>query len=819
MKARISGRSAAFAVKRAKGWELGRRGRPGLVRVGEIDVTRILGGTPDVIEIDVRTINEVERRLETEWAKDRALRLALILLDPQEPESGLDAIAEALDRLLEGNHVLEHLEAQFHQQEMPANASPDRARAISDRLPRAAALFGGLIDRQATIRLVRLSFEALPDEMFGGADRKHNYREAAIAAGAFRSLVVSSRDGALDDPAVFDLHERLRSLPDARRIVSAWASSFGRTASEPLNLRPDLAELTEDHEEEVADFGGGPGGRQRLRNALEQQAAILERVANGDYDNARRFAQDLVRQQLASAGAPYLAKSLTRLSQKAREMDCSELELEWAYEAAEVQPGDPRSRTQYGDALLHADRIEEALAQYDRAYELGERVYAVSGRARAKRMLGEFEEQLRLYQEARDLAGDGPERMHALIGMSVAHTDLREFDDALRVVDEAIAAFPYEPLPRLSKANSLLFRGCFEDAWTLFDEASQLSTRKVEALNGVAEICLRTGRLDEARRRFSEIANGQPRHIRAHIGLIDTLRALGEHEHAAMYARRIAERFPGSPTALAKHAETASELGRHASARRTLEAAIERFPKNAQLLIARTSAFRREGRYDRALQYSEAAAARFPYNRRFQRIRADMLRRLGQTGLAAEIYRDLSESDPTDVRSRNGLASILIVGGLPQAARKLVENDNPLTRDEWRGFLLLASLMERQGDGDEAQRRLVWAKDNCAFAPERRLFASALAARAARLGKARQAPRIEHTAERDISNLIDFQLAAMTRSSRAKTAYAALTRNLAAPFEPIRDEIARNYRLADGRPRRSKDWITRQLADHLLLAA
>ncbi|MBO9713713.1 tetratricopeptide repeat protein [Sphingomonas sp.] len=819
MKARISGRAAAFAVRRAKGWQLSYRGNPTVFNVKEMDVVRALGRTADTIEVDVKTIGEVERRLEIEWAKDRALRFAVLLLDPNEVTEGLEKVAAVLEDLLARDYVISHLESQFYQHELPPEADLGRATSLSDALPRLGELLSNLKERQQIIGQVFNSFEALPDSLFGGTDEKAAYRERAVAAGAFRSLVILSRDGILDDPAIFDLHERLAGLPDARRIVAAWTSSFGRTVSNLPPMRPDLADLTDDYDKDVVDFGGGPGGHQRLRNALEQQAAILDRVADGDYDNARRFARDLVQQQLATAGPSYLAKSLTRLSQRAREMDAFELELEWAYEAAEIQPDDARARTQFADALLQADRIEEALEEFGRGYELGERVYAINGRARAMRMLGRFDEELKLYQEACDLSEGSPEGVHSLVGIATARTDLGDIDGAIEELRGAISKFPFEPLPRIALATTLTQRGRFEEAWTQFQEAATLSADKLPSVNGLADICLRIGRLDEARRRYSDIANRYPRDISGHIGLIDTLRALGELNQAAMYARRTAERFPGSPKAIVKFAETASELGRHALARKILQAGIEKFPKHARLLIARTSAFRREGRYDRALQFAEAAAARFPYNRQLQRVRADMLRRLGQNDLSARIYRELVSSDETDVRSRNGLASVLIVEGKTSDARSLVENDNPQTKDEWRGFLLFASLIERLGDRQASWERLNWAKDHCPFAVERRLFACALAGQSARMGRARQAPRIEHIAERDIGNVIDFQIAAMTRRSSAKIAYGALTRNLPTNLEIIRDEIAKTYGIVEGRPRRSKAWIGRQIADNLLLAA
>jgi len=816
LKARISGRAAAFAIKRAGGWELGRRGCSERTLVREMDVTRVLGGTPDVVEIEVATVPEVERRLETEWCKDRALRLMILLLDPDEPDVGLEDAAILLEKLLDGPHVIPYIEDQFCQQELPDEARIDRAQALASNLPAVWAMLSRISEWQSNIGQVRESFESLGEGLFGGADEKAEYRERAIAAGAFRSLVGSTVLGKLTDAGIFELHAKLRDLPEARKIAKAWASSFERVATE---MPPLPADLAEDFEEDIADFGGGSGGHQQLRNALEQQHAILAKVSEGDYDNARRFARDLAQQQRAASGQVYLAKSLTRLSQGAREMEAFDLDLEWSHAAVECQPGDVRTHTQYADALLQVDRFDEALEQFDIAAELGERGYAATGRARALRLLGRYEDALDAFSRTASEFKDTEHEIYALVGVSNVKSDIGDVDGALSHSAEVVDRFPYEPIPRLNLASLLVRRGRFQQAWSEFTEAEKLSTSKLAALNGLAEICRRTGRLPEARSRYAEIAARYPRDVNAHIGLIDTLRSLGETDKASMYARRTAERFPGSPRAAARQAETASEMGRHPIARKILDEAIKRFPKDARLILARASAFRRSGRYDRALTTIDAAVERFPYNRRLRRARADMLRRLGQIDAAEAAYRELVEEDQLDTRARNGLAALLTLRDQFDLASKLVENDDPATADEWRSFLLRATLEERQGDVVNSRKRLSWALDRCPFAAERRLFACAIARQAAAAGRARHAPKVWVLPERDIGNLINFQIEAMTRSPRVKKAYTALRQHIPARYETLRDEIAGAYGVWSIKPQHTKNWINRQIDDEFLLAA
>lgn len=816
MKARISGRAAAFAVKVADGWELGRRGRTDRFKVEELDVTRALGGTPDVIEIDAKNVAEVERRLETEWAKHRALRLTIMLFDPAERVEGLNDVAAMLETLLTNRYVVEFIESQFCQQELPPESGIERAVALAADHPLLAAMFGRIQAWQTAVQQVCASFETLDPKLFGGEDEKAEYREAAIASGAFRSLAKSTTDGKLSDAAIFELYGQLRELGNARAIVPEWTSAFQRVAVERPPLPPDLAE---DFEHDVADFGGGPGGHQRLRNALEQQHAILARVADGDYENARKFARELAQRQLASNDRHYLTKSLTRLSQGAREMEAFELDLEWSHEAVGCNADDARAHTQYADALLQAGRYDDAIEQFRRAGELGERGYAATGYARTMRHLGRFDEALQAYGVAiRDHQGTEHE-IYALVGTSNVMADKGNMEAAVAHASEVAARFPGEHVARLNLATLLTRRARFQEAWHEFLEAEKLCKDKSPVLSGLAEICRRTGRLEEARRRFADMAQQYPRNVRARVGLIDTLRSLGEYRQAVIYARRTSELFPGSVRAAGRHAEISSLLGRHAPARQILAEAITKFPKDSWLPLVRVAAYRREGRYDRALAAVEDAVAKFPYSRRLALLRAEMLRRLGKLAAAQEHYRRLMEADQTDVKARNGLASLLILDNQAELAERLIDNDNPQTEDEWRSFLLKATLAERRGDIGGARERIHWAVENCPFFAERRLFVAAAAKLAAKCRSARKAPNVPILPERDICNLISFQIAAITKSHHAGKAYTALSRNLPERYGVLREEIARNYGISKEKPHHSAAWVASRLNDEFLLAA
>jgi len=813
----ISGKAAAYAIEAPTGWRLGRRGPTELVDVVAGDLGRILGTTPDVLSIDAKNLGEVERCLETEWAKDRALRLFIMLLDAEESDSGLDDAAALFERLLAHKHVLHHLENQFLQRPLPREAKTTRATTLVAQLPVASELLARIAERQPEIRLISDAFDKVDEARFGGSEQKADFRETAIATGAFRSLVLGKGPTGLSDACILEVHRSLWSVPEARAVVQAWTVALRQTAQ--TSRRMSLPEMEEPSEPDRAEYGSRTGAFERKRQVFEQQAAILEKVSVGDFPAARRFVAELEQRQLADGGNAYLAMSLTRLSQNAREMEAFDLALDWAFRATEIEPGDARTHTQLADALASAERTDEALREYSRAEELGERAYAMSGRARVMRLLGRHQEQLDLHAEASDLLEGSSDQIHSFVGCAVALSDLGRIDDALAHVTLAETRFPYDPLPRQTRGWMLVRQGRFEEAWKSFEEAEGFSGDKSAALIGLADICRRTGRLDEARSRYTGLIRHFPRLVDGYIGLIDTLRDVGDPRQAALYAAQTVRRFPGSPRAAGRHATTASEAGRHALAGNLFAEAIARFPRDVRLVSAQVTAIRREGKYDRALQVIDAALRRFPYSHRLQRTRAEMLRRLGAIADSRAAYQELIQQDAYDIRSRNGLATLLALSGRFEEAESLVCNDNPQTADEWRSFFITANCIERRGHSGFSHERLVWAHAKCPFSFERRMFAGALASYALRHGQARKAPRIETIPERDVANVIDFQVAAATRDRRAQRLYSMLSRNLPPGLLVVRDEIARNYGIVQDHPRHTKTWVGQRLNDELLLAA
>jgi len=762
-------------------------------------------------------MEQIECRFKVEWAKDRALRLFLILIDSSEGADGLDSIAGLLEPLLDDANVIEFIECQLLHRELPAEVNLARAKEASTGFDRTVALICNVANLQDKVRSISGAFDALPVSLFDDDDGKLVFRETAINLGVFRTLVLALGSSGLAHHGIINAHSILVKERNSRQVVTAWTRGL-KDASK-------AAPLVEFSEREpgtkwIPHLGQtAVGAQQQLRNALEQQDAILSRVAAGDFDTARRFAADLERQQLARGDHQYLAMSFTRMSQYAREMEAFELDVEWSRKAVDASPEDARARTQMADALLQAGFIEEAVIQFAKAEELGERAYALGGRARAMRALGEHVRQLSFFEDADQLLQGSDERVHTQVGIANALADLHRWEAASDAFKSAEELFPYDALPRVAHGWVLLKRGKYDDAWGRFEEAEGFAKDKSTPLNGLAEIRRRLGYLADAHARFSEIIRRYPRDPAAYLGLIDTLRDQGRRDDAFLFARQAVGRFPGSPRMLSKVATTASECGKHAEARRLFVRAIDRYPRDSSLIEAQIAALIREGAFEMALQVVDAAIQRFTKSVNLVRARADVLRRLKNLNESRPVFQEIYEGDASDQSARNALASILILENELDAAESLLTNDNPRSSDEWSAFLLRAVVFDRWGDVDHSAERLLWAIDKCPFPNIVRLFKAALANQALRHSRARSAPRIERVPVSDVANVIDFQVAAATKRRNAKDAFESLRKNISPALAEARDAIAFSYGVVPSGRKKSKTWLGYYLNDEIVLAA
>lgn len=815
MQVLVSGQAGLVAMQTGSGFRIKRIDSDEAHLAGPQDLTYYFAGCNDVSRLTVTSELEAHKALDKAWSADRAVRLFVILLDPDERPEDLVEVGEALDELLVTSDVVTEAEAQLFSAPLPLPIDVVAIKAALAEAPRSAALLDRFLELQTHIATVRLAFEAIPDEMFIGADERRRLLESSISSGGLRTLVMAL-SGQIDiNGSLFALYSTLKPFENSREIVNAWTAGFERSHLE-------LREEDEGPKRRPTRTKRTVGGRDVFEKVMQQQDEIADRIRMADFDTARRFARELVDAQRFSGSSDHIAKTLTSLSQRAKRLDVLDLALDWATEAVEFKGDDPVTHAQRGDLLMRVGRYVEAGQSLDLAESFGEAGFAVSGRARMLRYQGHFDAALTAYREAlRKFGEDDAQNHYNNAGIAECLRDLERPDEALEVYDAAVERHQYEAVLHAGRAATLVDLGRYGEAEASYARALKLDDDNVVPRNGIAALARRAGEFRRAEADYRSIVKDYPFDIHSRVGLVATLREQNRFDEAIAEAQRMIAMLPASPESAWTLADAMIDGGRLEEAGQVLDAAIERFPYSAGLRHGLARVERARGRYEAALALYDDAAARFPSNPWIQVGRANMLRRLGNLEEALRIYRHASERHPQRLSLKNAIASIHIHEGRFNEALELLNVDDPRTADEWRNFALHAMLDVRTGFVDAARERMEWGLSRCPFRRERRTLNAELE----RLDLRNEAAPPPLSGPReclgDVADLVWFRAQAALKNKESALAFYEKLRasSLAEPYHELRDEIARNYNVIPFPPRRKLEWVIEKEGEALLLEA
>ncbi|MEA2819300.1 MAG: hypothetical protein QOJ86_1304 [Bradyrhizobium sp.] len=195
------------------------------------DVGYLFQGCNDIVVTKGVSDEEARQGLETAWENDRALRLLLIALDMEaEKELRLEA-AYCLEEILPSADALAFVEDQLYSQPLPEQADP-RFLADKSRWPIIDKLMKRIVAKQSSIALHRRAWDSLPVSFF--EEGKARFEEEAIRKGAFKILALLDPQISDPDIAIAECYGVLRSLPNARTVVSEWTKHFKHSGVEPV---------------------------------------------------------------------------------------------------------------------------------------------------------------------------------------------------------------------------------------------------------------------------------------------------------------------------------------------------------------------------------------------------------------------------------------------------------------------------------------------------------------------------------------------------------------------------------------------------------
>jgi len=814
LKALISGQAAA-AIVLARHPQLRKLDEEPQSGPDLAEMLRIFDGCHDIQEVDIASVDEVDRLTEQAWEADRGLKLFLLLLDPAEPREALAEYAECIEEVLPSDNVRTAIRNRLHAASLPGLVEIVRVEEACAAAPRTLALFLEVISAQKSIEAVCATYGRVHARQFESEYDKQRVREALIDSGAFAALASALRKEESLDFLKLQLSSKHLAYSQA---INQWIAMLQPgLAKIPKSLRSLTSEVDDDHNDLEMPVGQSYAAYEQVR---AQQRAIVEKLKVRDLAAAQRLTHHLIESQKVNSTPEQIAKSLSSLAQQAKREEVPELQREWALWATEVNPHDPRTFGHLADALIGLGRFQEAGVILEKLEAAGGAAFAASSRARILRAMGKPQEAREAYLGVLERFPDDEGAVYASIGAAESLRDMGANEDAQAEYRRITERWPLEAAGWAGLASVMMDMGRFDEAIHTFGRAGS-GDRIGLVKGGRATAYKLAGNLDAALALYDEVVAEFPNHHVGLCGRAEVLRALGNYPEALKSYDTARERSPYSVVPISGKAGVLREMGRPHDALALYEQGIREFPYDPQLRQGRAGALRSLGQYSEALAAYDEAIQAFPFTVGARVARASVLHRLGATQDALAAYDDVLAERPYSLAPLTAKAALLVSLDRFEDARALLPDTRPRSQFEWRRFMVRALWVEGVEGPGVAARLLERGISSCPFAKERRWMRSALASLELRRKRFRDARRIVEAAPTEVSAVIALHVFAASHRAglAAKRLQEISAGQGSAVVIELANEIARRHRLLSGEPQHSLSWITRLERDLLLAEA
>jgi tetratricopeptide (TPR) repeat protein len=781
----------------------------------------LLAGATDVLSLQAVSRDELVRRLGLAWRSDRAMQLALLLLDGAEDCETRHLASDCLDDLLREPEVCIHVTNRLYAAPLPETADLNGALTAARLSETVTGLLKDLDTAQPQIRRLREAWDNVPLESFESDSARHAFEQTLVASGAFNAFVMAGGDAARFGLARLEFQGRLKALPNSRRVFESWLKSL-----QPAGSQRDARVLQGTSEREAffeADrepgFRKPLSGHEAFENVRRQKEAIVALMRKGDWANVRRYAEELKEDQLRSGGYAFAAKSLCDLAQRAKEVGNCSMQLELAQMAIDTAPEDGWAHGQVADAFFCVGRLDEAANHFEQAGRLGNECFAATGRARILRGQVRLDDALAAYEDA---IAKFPEEPIPWAGRAEVLRDMWRLKDALEAYNEAIARFPGERVPLCGKAAVLAKLGSLDEAIDVYDECIRQFEADVYPWCGRAHVLKQKGSLDESLAAFERAIRMFPASEAPLTGHASVLKTQGRLNEALQEYKDVIKQFPQEVMPVIGLAEVFRAMGDLDKALEAYDDAIRKFPHDPVARCARANILKEQGRFEDALQEYDAIVARFPYEVYAWSARADLLKELGHLEDAAEAYDKLMGMawNPRRDGTQYAKAAVLAAMGQFAEAELLLPTTEPRTHDEWLAYHIRAMILLRNDRLDEAEVLLKKGLRESPYADRRAYFESALAVASLRRRRFREAVRFLGKGDTPLAEVIRMHaFGALKQPDEVKHAYKRIERACPPPLIPLRDELAARYGLQLGLASRDWDWVFEEECRNILYAA
>ena len=558
MKALISGQAGLAIVKEGRQFSLlSHETSLKLVQVTQNDVESYLRNLEDLTEIDASSEEELCNELVIRESSDRALQLALIVLDREEPLDFRCEAAECLTELFSTDGVVTHVANILYSAPMPDSAELENAISICNKDTVTHELFEELLDSQPEILERWNAWHELPIGLFGSAEAKQNFRLIAIEEGAFRLFVQQSEKG---DWTLYQMLTRpkFRGNPTARNVFQEWHKPFRSS------FTPDRTVFAEnDIDQSENEIQVPISSHEAFKNAKKQRNTIKQLLAKNRLQQALQFTDELIHSQRRNSMPEHIAKSLCDLAQFAKECGSPELQLTFAKLATQEAPQDAWSYATLGDAYRGVTEYTAAMDAFQKSISFGDYLAGIHGRAEVFKDLGQIDEAL---ETLKSCLREYPDDLVAANSMAATLAEFGRFDESLKYYDKLLENNPYDLVTR----------------------------------SGRAQVLRVIGRLPEALDELNEIVEQFPHEIIPSCNRIEVIKEIGNLENAEFEMRTLIDRFPDNPAPRIGRAKILRDLGRFDDALKAYDEAIRYHPLEMMGLTGKADTYRKMGELELA---------------------------------------------------------------------------------------------------------------------------------------------------------------------------------------------------------------------------
>ena len=789
-------------------------------------ISRLLGDSSDIRSVSVADVEDGLQVLLSDSNKDSALRLFQVALDFRE---NVSLAADAMDVL---EPILQDQEAFIFLRNY-AFAIPIETAISQVRPPESWRQFQVgfdllllVLSAQPYIRAIRAAWDKVAKAHFL-TDTALLYGEKSfVDCGAFFSIYETMVGDKRRDNLAIELLMAGASVYGCREVTKAW---FDVLNLERERNAPRLSVHFESvFESDIKTYFNETNTDtvfetdwEKYQRVMVEKAAVIERLSRQDLRNAERFTERLVARQIEEGDAEFAAKTLCSLSQEAKRLGETSLQLKWAVRATEVYQEDPWSFAQTGDALVSLYRYDEAGEYFTLAGTKGDPYYARMGKARILMLSGQSKNALQEFEEITTLYPDHDNTFQAWMGMADTLRHIGELDLALQKYERAISKYPGLDDAYSGKALVLRELGRLDEAAAIYLQFQENGSGAIWAFIGTGDVLRDAGDFDSALDVYDTASRRFPGAEAIALGRAQVLRAAGRLDDALSEFQQAIARSHEGPGVYGGMAQTLRDLGRLDEALEIYETAIGRFPAVAFLLDGRASVIRRMGRLEEALAAYDKNCRMFPYNLPALLGRVQLLKEFERIDLAFNAARDLVDRHPSDLRGKASMAAIMALQGKFEQAIHILPTKKPRTRTEWIAHHIGCMVELKRGNVETALRELRFGVECVPFYRSRRYYKNSLAVAELRAGRYREALDAASEGDGAAADVIIMQAAASV-GNRAR-ALASFNRLKSDPRENVvylAEQIGRRFNFVLKPPERDEAWITdRSIEIVLALAA